>query len=865
MLKRNCFTVILFSLMYINSLLADEPKVEMIEIKLHHLLEISIFNGTTYPDSYRDTELSINLTSPSGRKIIHYGFYDGDQNWKVRFRPDENGIWEYEYSFSDKDEIHRDIFRCLYNDQPGRLMRNEQNPYWLGKGGVKKTLFRSFHVGDRFFATNWDDPEDKTDGNLREQFLNWLQENKYNMLSIASHYLNRDDPNRGRGWDTPRLWPLDFSEYRKMETIMDDLNKRDIVIFPFAGFFGAAASWPVETKEQELYIKYTLARIGHYPNIILSVAGPEPFWKLNRNKYQNSMRLTDVLRLGHLIDSLDAHGNVLTVHHATGATEYGDPFIDEHWYTMSTLQGPKTFNRKRLHSGLIMNHHRYKPAYAQETLWTGNKFHPAYSNEQIRKNVYTILFSGSILNFGDMMGDSSTGFTGSLNLEERNQEKHEIVKAVWDWFETIPFQQFISRQDLVNNGFCLASEGMEYFIYLDTIGEVELNMEFPYFFDSEWINAKNPNDKRPGPVVNSITTFKTPEDGDDWILHVWVQKPKNVATGNFPDIAVDQKGNIHIVYNRGGLMYRMYDISTSKWLKEQATGCACSDVKRSDPDIVIDSKGNPHVFCGSEYARFNGKNWEKIPPSATRDTELAIDSKDNIYLVSRAGYNGGYIGLEKINWSEKDWIQMTDPDKNNKGTNDHVYTDISIDNNNIIHLVQRHGPEVEVTYRKSTDGGKTWPVEENVMDEREEAPHIIATSEGIPFISTGKGFVLERTNTGVWKQHGRKLTIHSRMQPELGIDGHNNLYITSFGGRVNTLYGGYWTGEKIMEPVNTGKQVGFLETAGNKDHAYIIWEEGTGNPDEGLGEDSEIFVGVIYPDGRIVGLYYEAVDLGKIE
>lgn len=836
-----------------NALFADEPILEIKEVKIHHLLEIAVANQTAYADPYRDTELRVNLTSPSGRLLTHFGFYDGDQTWKIRFRPYENGIWEYEYYFSDKNEIHKNSFRCQYTDQQGRVTRNELNPFWLGKEGVKKTLFRSFHVGDRFFATNWDDPEDETDGNLRDQFLDWLQENKYNMVSIASHYLNRDASDRGMGWDTPRLWPLDSDEYRKMETIMDDLNRRNIVVFPFAGFFGAAASWPVEMKEQELYIKYTLARIGHYPNIILSVAGPEPLYRKDRSQYQNSMRLTDVIRLGRLIDSLDVHRNVLTVHNEKRTTDYGDPYIDEYWYTMSTLQGPTTLNREKLYSGLIMNHHRYKPVYAQETLWAGNKWHPQYSNDQIRKNAYTILFSGSILNFGDMLGNSSTGFTGTLNLEERVQEKHDIVKSVWDWFETIPFHQFINRQDLVTNGFCLAAEGMEYFIYMDTLGEVELFMDFPYFFDSEWINAKKPEDIRPGPVVNSKTTFKTPEDGDDWILHVSVQKPKQVATGNFPDIAVDQKGNIHIVYNRGGLMYRRFDISTSKWLMEESTGCECTNAKRSDPDIVIDSKGNPHVFCGNEYAWFNGKKWIKEKPQAIRDTELAIDTRDNIYLVSRMDSEDGFIRLETRSGT-KEWKTLPPPDKNSSGVNNHIYCDLFIDNRDVLHLVHRHGPEVEVTYRSSSDGGLTWPVNEPVLDDRVEAPHIVASSNGLVYVSTGSGFILERDLFGNWKNHGQKLKTRPRMQPELGIDENNNLYITSFGGKINTLNGTHWTGEKIMEPANFGKQVGFLETAGNKDFAYLIWEEGMGNPDLGLGEDSHIFVGIIYPDGRIAGL-----------
>jgi hypothetical protein len=49
--------------------------------------------------------------------------------------------------------------------------------------------------------------------------------------------------------------------------------------------------------------------------------------------------------------------------------------------------------------------------------------------------------------------------------------------------------------------------------------------------------------------------------------------------------------------------------------------------------------------------------------------------------------------------------------------------------------------------------------------------------------------------------------------------------------------------------------MGFVETAGYKDFSYVVWEEGTGNADEGLEEDAKIVVGILYPDGRIVGLF----------
>jgi hypothetical protein len=504
----------------LNVLAAQQPDETIQRVEIFQLFEIALENNRKYYDPFRDVELLLELRSPDGNKLLHYGFYDGENIWKIRFSPDKKGVWTYSAWFSDHTPGITGAFIGIETDKPGRVWKNGSNPFWLGKAGSPKTLFRSLHVGDRFFATNWDDPSDTDDGNLRSQFLDWFQDNEYNMLSIASHYLNRQMEGRGEGWETPRLWPLDPSEYRKMEIILDDLYERDITVFPFAGFFGMEGNWPIDPLEQELYIKYTLARIGHYPNIIFSVAGPEPLFLPKR--YKGAMRMEDIIRLGSLIDSLDVHNHILTVHNQTQKTRYGDIWKAEPWYTMSTLQGPKTAaDRDLLYSGLSTNRLRNKPVYAQETLWAGNMYHPEYPDDVIRKNTYTILFAGAILNFADNDGNSSSGFSGTLDLNSRHQHKHDIVHRVWDWFETIPFHRMTSRQDLVRGGFCLAEEGKRYYVYLGTIGKVTLHLDFPYMFRSEWINAKDPLDIRQGPSVNTNTTFDSPSDGDDWILHVY--------------------------------------------------------------------------------------------------------------------------------------------------------------------------------------------------------------------------------------------------------------------------------------------------------------------------------------------------------
>lgn len=839
-----------------NTVLAQTKWADLPKVEIYQKWEIEVKNTRKYTDPLRDVALKVRLTSREGRVLNHSGFYDGNQTWKIRFSPDEYGEWAYEYWFTDDSKKTSGEFGCIPTKHTERVQKNPFNPFWLGQGRQPQILFKSFHAGDRFFATNWDDPANPNDGNARTQFLDWAEKNGYNMLCIASCFTNRNVTGRGKEWDTPRMWPIDPEEYRKTELIMDELKERGIAVFPFAGIFGQSGEWPVNWDDQQLYIRYFLARFGHYSNLILNIAGPEPFWA--EYGFKNAMLMNDIKRIGTFTDSVDVHNHVITVHNETRVSQFGCPFIDEPWCDMATIQGPKTFNSELLFSGLSMNHRPNKLCYANETLWAGNVYHPAYTNDRIRKNTYTILFSGSILNFADNNGISSTGFSGTMDLKDVKQEKHDIVSAVHNWFATIPFSQISTRQDLVKQGYCLAKEGEEYYIYLDTLGKVEVYLDFPYPFQTEWINAKNPSDVRKGKSVVPPTnlqhsTFETPTDGDDWILHISAARPKVVAEGNFPDLAVDQQGNIHMVYNRAGLRYKKYDASKKQWGAEMEVGCACENVVRADPDVVIDSKGQPHVYCGNEYAWFDGKNWNKVKPKGSRDSELAINSNDQLFLVSRGGNFKGHIGMETRQGNSA-WTFLPDPDENGKSVNNHVYNDLFVDANSTLHLVQRHGPVKEVTYRRSTDNGLTWPIEEAISDDRSESPHIVVSKSGKILISTGKGYVFERTCNGIWKELGRKVMAQARQQPELGVDQQDNIYLTSFGGLVNTCFLGRWMGERVIRPVTSHPTIGFVETADAKDFSYIVWEEGEGHAEEGLAENASIVVGMLFPDGRIIGL-----------
>jgi len=438
--------------------------------------------------------------------------------------PDQPGVWKYAARFSSGVDGPTGAFECSPAAIPGMITTDETNPRWFGYRGGKHELIRALHVGDRFFASRDNsDTGEPWNARRRRTFLDWAQEQGYNTLSIAGHLLNRDEENRGRGWNSPDLWDGDRpnpEEFDRMEEILDDLRERGIIVYPFAGFFGRSSNFPRNPQQQEVYLKYCIARLAPYWNLLFMVGGPEP--RYHRAPF---LQVEEIHRLGRRIAELDPFGHPLSVHNPTG----DDPFKDADWHTYGILQGPKTLDRAELGDGLLKNHHPEKPLLAQETLWSGNSVHirrtkGGYSDTDLRKNAYVIMMSAAALVFADNDGKSSSGFSGSMDLRDAKLHRHEIIRQVWEVFETIPFYEMQPHPELITtcegaNAFCLADPGRQYLFYLDAPGSLSATLEGgPY--EGEWVNAQDRSDRREVRDVATIEELSPPDGGDDWLLHL---------------------------------------------------------------------------------------------------------------------------------------------------------------------------------------------------------------------------------------------------------------------------------------------------------------------------------------------------------
>ncbi|MFC2126249.1 DUF5060 domain-containing protein [Bacteroidota bacterium] len=493
-----------------NPLLDHKP---MTKIGRWSYFEKSLEKEQIVDTPYGQTGLLASFKLPDGEIIRTRGFYDGNQIWKVRFMPSLEGVYNYELKFKDENTAVKGQFEVQSSNIPGLINKYKKNPIWFGYKDGEAELLRSFHIGDKFTADTCNSITGESwSKEQRGELLDWLQERGYNMLSIASLYLNRDAEGRGKGWKTPDLWDTvnqvpDYREYQRMETILEDLSVRKILVYPFAGFFGRNSNYPDDEEKRKLFLQYTINRMGSYWNLMYMVGGPEPL--LVGQPYMTSEQVS---YWGTFIDSLDVYDHILSCHNYTG----NDLFKDEPWTDYGILQGPKTLNRKVLNKGLLQNHHAEKPLYAQETLWTGNKYHPDYSLDDIRKNAYVITMSAAMINYAHMNGNSSSGFSGSLSFEQMRPEIHEVIHKVWDFFESIPFYELKPNQNLVNNGYCLAKPGEYYLVYLPEGGKSEVELSNSTF-EANWIPGINTYEKHYIGEFSGPSIFEAP-DNSDWLL-----------------------------------------------------------------------------------------------------------------------------------------------------------------------------------------------------------------------------------------------------------------------------------------------------------------------------------------------------------
>ncbi len=294
-------------------------------------------HGPTNGNPFTDVQFSARfqagglsaMRSSSGSAVVQVrGFYDGDGIYRVRFLPDQPGVWSYE-TISTAPEL---------NGLKGELTVVQPSASNHGPVRVAHTYHFAYADGTPYKPIGstcyvWQlQPE-----SLQEQTLQTLAASPFNKLRFCvfpKRYLwNTNEPvlypfvgnPSATNWDFARFNPKYFQH---LERRISDLQKlgieADLIVFhPYdEGHWGFDR---MPSGADDRYLRYLVARLAAYRNVWWSLANEWDFMKEKKE--------SDFTRFGELVAQEDYAHHLLSIHNGSKLFNHTLP-----WITHASIQ-----------------------------------------------------------------------------------------------------------------------------------------------------------------------------------------------------------------------------------------------------------------------------------------------------------------------------------------------------------------------------------------------------------------------------------------------------------------------------------------------------------------------------------------------
>jgi hypothetical protein len=288
------------------------------------IYEISL-HGPTNGNPFMNVQLSAKFERGDEHVNVP-GFYDGDGIYRIRFMPDTQGQWHY--------ETHANVWPLTGKQGEFTVTPPGKNNH--GPVRVHDTYHFAYADGTPFYPIgttiyNWLDAP----GSVQEQTLQTLAASPFNKARMLvteqpTPYRNEFKPplwpyvgTPPHDWDSNRFNPAFFQHYEKRIGQLRDLGiQADLILFNPYGKWGFNSMTPAE---DELYVRYVVARFSAYRNVWWSLANE---WDFLRTKTE-----ADWDRLGTLVEHCDPYAHLRSIHNGALLYDYG-----KSWVTHASIQ-----------------------------------------------------------------------------------------------------------------------------------------------------------------------------------------------------------------------------------------------------------------------------------------------------------------------------------------------------------------------------------------------------------------------------------------------------------------------------------------------------------------------------------------------
>jgi len=486
----------------------------------------------------------------SGKIMQVPGFWDGGNNWKIRFAPPLSGTWKYQIGSGDKKMDGKKGKLAVFGWTEAEKNANPARRGFVtvNQTGVRKGRFFQYADGTPFLwigDTWWD----WTNRNIRfesvKKLVDTRAEQGYNIgqLFFAGNGWGKESSLLDSSFQHP-----DIVQIQKVEQMIAYANSKGMTIWIHPWWSRENIDATIGSENMRRWWKYVIHRLHAY-NVIWVLAG-----EYNMNNY-GGFPVDFWSSLGELVKSEDPYERIVGVHPtppmwdggaeapqwSTAEAIHDQPWLDYNQSQCGHARWCNEFIPEIIHRAYSMQ--PAKPVVVTEPWYEFIEGNPTAMD--IRFAAWSAIMSGAA---GHTYGG---GHTWRAHLPERPTEVGAwpmdtsfssntllypgaiSVGFMGNFLRTLEWWKMEPHPELVGENpsqYCLADPGREYLFFLRYGGSVKLDLTgYPESveFTSTWTDLENSKTLQSYTCKGGkIVEIKCPEDYPgvvrykDWVLHV---------------------------------------------------------------------------------------------------------------------------------------------------------------------------------------------------------------------------------------------------------------------------------------------------------------------------------------------------------
>jgi len=428
------------------------------------VFDLSDADAAAHPNPYLTVEIHAEFRSPRHHTFLLPAFWDGGRRMVIRFTPTEPGSWDYRLT-SNLESYNGKTgqFTAAESEAPGFIRAANMHHFaYTGGDGNTPHLW----MGDTWMRAAFVD-----DAAFR-QFVDARASQKFTHIRMSA---------TGEADDLTKAFPTpdapDLAYFRRFDDRIRYVHQKgmtaDLVL---AGGDNCLRKQFPDWAQRQRFVRYL---IGRYAAFNITWGGVENF-----EDYDDGRGL--LREIGTLIKQEDPYQHL----RSTGARVTSAPLIDDGWMTFVTQESASDA------VGAI--EYQLYPVPFVNMAFAGK---PSAKGAEFRNRLWNAAMNGQYVTAAGV--DDEGAAEMKIFFEFCADNRH------WE----------IEPYFYVDGGRGVALEDVEYIVYVDKPGPIEVTIE-RHGYDTVWMNPANGEITKIKEPKGEHFTGEPPDRSHDWVLHI---------------------------------------------------------------------------------------------------------------------------------------------------------------------------------------------------------------------------------------------------------------------------------------------------------------------------------------------------------